>query len=166
MTKDKNRWCTTSQLSDWFNKQMTKLEEDTEIGESIDALINDFDDRYLFTICLEGLKAIEIWESVTEMADLGQRAQKEDLYFYNFEFNSVHFIFLAKNIIELKKSLMKIFNSVRSAHESEPPAPPTRDERIKSLLSEIRSSHISDPKNQSKQEKAWCAEIDKLMRLI
>lgn len=165
MIKDKNRWRTTSQLVDWFHTQMTKLEEDTEFGEAFDALINDFDDRYLFTICLEDLKAIEIWDSVTDVADLGQRAQKEDLNFYNFEFNNVHFIFLAKNTTELKKSLMKIFASVRNTFKSTPAAP-TRDERIKSLLKEIRDSHIGDPKGQSDLEKSWCAQIDELEKLL
>lgn len=162
----KDRWVTNEKIDNWLEQKLTELEEWGGPGSAVDALANYIDDNHFMSLCTEGLKAIDIFEQVNGGVQFGQDAEKMDCKIFYTYFGGINYWFLAKNTTEFKKLITKAVNEYKEACEPIGDPEPTKNERLKSLLEEIRNSHIGDPKGQSEQEAAWCAEIDELVELL
>lgn len=161
----RSRWINDEKLTDWFDKQLGKLNNMHGADSGIDAILDYVGDKHLFSFCPEGLKPIDIINNINIAVDFGMDV-KDNKIFY-FYFNNINFYFLARNKTEFKHMILTAIRQWKDncLIESEKPKP-SRDERLKSLLEEIRNSHIGDTKGQNDQEAAWCAEIDELVELL
>jgi hypothetical protein len=162
----KDRWVDDKNLDKWFSDKMDALDELAGPGSSIDALSNFMPEEAFMAICTEGLKAIDIIDSVNGGILFGQDAERMEAKIFYFYHAGINYYFLAKNKTELKKIIANSLAEYEKGCEPLEPEPPSKEERLKKLLEDIRNSHIGDSKGQTEQEAGWCAEIDELMEVI